>query len=198
MDEPSQGLDLGAFKHVVVPIGVIIGLGVARIVMSVSQYVQQRERVRFSAVHAAWTAGLFLLFVGVWWQLWGLRYVEGERWTFYTLLYLVAGPALIYLPTILLLPDVPGEGELDLGAVFDRAGRPIFLCLVAFLLWLASTQVYLLREPFLAPQRAIQVVCVGGFLIGAAFPSRRVAAVVGPVTLILLAVALATVRAKLA
>lgn len=65
MDETPQMLDVGAFKHVVVPIGVIIGLGVARIVMSVSQYIQKRERVRFSAIHVVWSAFLFLLFVGL-------------------------------------------------------------------------------------------------------------------------------------
>ncbi len=198
MDEARQTLDLSAFKHVVVPIGVVIGLGVARIVISMSQYIQQRERVRFSAIHAIWTTQLFLMFVGVWWIFWGLRNVEAERWTFFTLIYLLAGPALIYLPSILLLPEVPDAGELDLGSLFDRMGRPIFLCLVGFVLWLACTGLYLLREPFLAPQRAVQGVCVGAWLIGAVFPSRRMAAGVGALTLVTVILTLATVRANLA
>ena len=197
MDETPQVLDLSAFKHAVVPIGVIIGLGVARIVMSMSQYIQLRERVRFSAIHAIWTTLLFLCFVGVWWILWGLRNVEAERWTFFTLIYLLAGPALIYLPSILLLPEVPDAGELDLGSLFDRMGRPIFLCLLGFGLWLACTGLYLLREPFFAPQRAVQGLCVGAFLIGAVFPSRRMAAVVGTLMLAAVILALATFRANL-
>jgi len=197
VDETSQALDLGAFKHVVVPIGVIIGLGVARIVMSMSEYIQQRKHVRFSTVHAVWSILLFLLFVGTWWFLWGLRSVEAERWTFFTLIYLLAGPALIYLPSILLLPEVPDAGELDLGSLFDRVGRPIFLCLAAFGLWLTCTELYLLRQPFLVPERAFQGMSVGAFLIGAVFPSRRMAAAVGAFTLVVVAVSWATVRAKL-
>ncbi|MDJ0853045.1 MAG: hypothetical protein QNK04_32135 [Myxococcota bacterium] len=198
MDEPTQGLDLGAFKHVVVPVGVIIGLGVARIVMLVSQYVQKRERVRFSVIHAVWTILLFLLFVGMWWISWGLRYVEAERWSFYTLLYLLAGPSLVYLPSMLLLPEVPDERDLDLGNLLEQAGRPVFLCLFGCVLWLACAQLYLLHEPFLAPQRLIQGVGAAAFLIGAVFPSRRMAGAVGALALGLVVVALATVRAKLA
>lgn len=198
MDETPQTLDLGAFKHVVVPIGVIIGLGVARIVVSISQYIQQHKRVRFSAIHAVWATVLFLLFVGLWWFLWGMRSVEAERWTYFTLIYLLVGPALLYLPSILLLPEVPDAGELDLGSLFERAGRPAFLCLAGFALWLACTEVYLLRQPFLVPQRVNQAVAVGVLVIGAVFPSRRMAAAVGAFTLVLVAVSWATVRAKLA
>jgi hypothetical protein len=198
VEETPQTLDLGAFKHLVVPIGVVIGLGVARIVISMSQYIQQHKRVRFSAIHAVWTTVLFLLFVGLWWFMWGMRSVEAERWSYFTLIYLLAGPALLYLPSILLLPEVPDAGELDLGSLFEAMGRPVFLCLVGFALWLACTEVYLLRQPFLVPQRAFQGVSVGAFLIGAVFPSRRMAAAVGAFTLVLVAVSWATVRAKLA
>jgi uncharacterized membrane protein YedE/YeeE len=198
VDETPQTLDLGAFKHVVVPIGVIIGLGVARIVVSISQYIQQHKRVRFSAIHAVWATVLFLLFVGLWWFLWGMRSVEAERWTYFTLIYLLVGPALLYLPSILLLPEVPDVGELDLGSLFEQAGRPAFLCLAGFALWLAFTEVYLLRQPFLVPQRVNQAVAVGVLVIGAVFPSRRMAAGVGAFTLVLVAVSWATVRAKLA
>jgi hypothetical protein len=191
-------LEPGAFKHVIVPIGVIIGLGVARIVMSLSHYVQQRSRVRFSAVHALWTTVLFLLFVGLWWVLWGWRHVEAERWSFFTLIYLLVGPALIYLPSLLLLPEVPSSGELDLGSLFDEVGRPIFLCLAGFGLWLACAELYLLREPLLIPKRANQSVLVGAALVAAAFPSRRIAAGVGALILAVAVVTLATFRAKLA
>ena len=197
MDETPQMLDVGAFKHVVVPIGVIIGLGVARIVMSVSQYIQKRERVRFSAIHVVWSIFLFLLFVGLWWLLWGLRYVEAERWSYFTLIYLLAGPALLYLPSILLLPEVPDTGKLDLGSLFERVGRPVFLCLAGFALWLACAELYLLRDPFLVPQRANQGVALGLFLIAAVFPSRRMATGVGVVVLVQAVVALATWRATL-
>ena len=137
------------------------------------------------------------MFVGLWWVLWGLRYVEAERWSFSTLIFLLAGPALLYLPSILLLPEVPDTGKLDLGSLFERVGRPVFLCLAGFALWLACAELYLLRDPFLVPQRANQGVALGLFLIAAVVPSRRMAAGVGVVVLVLAVVALATWRAAL-
>lgn len=197
MDETSQSLGMGAFKHVVVPVGVVIGLGVARIVASMAQYVQKHESIRFSVAHAVWTTALFLIFVGLWWVLWGIRGIEAERWSFFTLIYLLVGPALIYLPSILLLPEVPDAGELDLHGLLDRVARPVFLCVAAYGLWLAGTELILLRQPFLAPQRAFQGVVVTILLVGAMFPSRRMTTIVGAVTLVVVAVSWGTVRARL-
>ncbi len=198
MDEAQQTLAPGAFKHVVVPIGVVIGLGVGRIVMMVSQYVAQHERIRASAVDALWSAMLFVMFVGVWWIVWGLSHVPAERWSFFALLYLVMGPVLIYLPSLLLLPDVPKEGALDLGGLFDRLRPLVLLCMAAFVVWLACAELYLMREPLWIPKRANQAVLCVAFLVGAAFPSRRVAGVVGSVALAAILVALATLRSRLA
>lgn len=198
MPETPQTLDLGAFKHVVVPIGVVIGLGVARIVASISHYIQHQERVRFSWTHAVWVGLLFLWLVGLWWISWGLRHVDAERWSYFTLIYLLVGPSLMYLATTLLLPDVPDGGELDLGGRFDDIGRAFFACLAGFVLWLACVELLLLRESFLVPKRANQSVLLVMFLTGVAFPSRKTAAILAALTLPLALLALATVRAKLA
>jgi Na+/melibiose symporter-like transporter len=198
MPDTSQTLDLGAFKHVVVPIGVVIALGVARIVTAISHYIQHQDRIRFSWTHAVWAGLLFLWFVGLWWISWGLRHVDAERWSYFTLIYLLVGPSLMYLATTLLLPDVPDGGELDLGGRFDGVGRAFFACLAGFVLWLACVELLLLRESFLVPKRANQSVLLVMFLVGAAFPSRRTAAILAGLTLPLALLALATVRAKLA
>ena len=194
MDEAQQTLAMSAFKHIMVPIGVVIGLGVARIVMMVSQYVAQRERIRFSAIHTLWSTLLLVMLIGLWWILWGLSHVQAERWSFFVLLYLVAGPVLIYLPSILLLPSVPEEGSLDLAGIFDHLGPLVLLCMGAFVVWLACAELYLLREPFWIPKRANQAVLCGAFVVGAVFPSRRMAGVVGSVALAGILVMLAAQR----
>jgi hypothetical protein len=191
-------LDVGAFKHVVVPIGVVVGLGVARIMTAASHYIQDRERVRFSAGHAMWSAILFFWFVGLWWIAWGFRLVDTELWSFFTLIFLLVGPCLMYLAATLLLPDVPERGELDLAERLEELGRPFFLSLAAFLVWLVCTELWLLREPWVVlPKRAFQSLALVIFGVGAAFPSRRMAAILGAIALPLVIVALATVRAKL-
>ncbi len=198
MDEVGNTLDISAFKHVVVPLGVVIGLGVARIVLSVSQYIERRDQVRASWIHALWTTLLFLLFVGLWWVVWGFRHAEAERWSFFALIYLLAGPVLVYLPTLLLLPNVPETGQIDLGGLFDRFGRPVFLCLSGFAVWVALAELYLLQEPFWVPKRLNQAALLTAFGVGAIFPSRRVAGAIGGVALLLVVLALATLRSRLA
>lgn len=198
MPESPETLDVGSFKHVVVPIGVVIALAVARLMTSASQYLQQRERVRFSPGHALWCAFLFLWLVGLWWTVWGLRHAAAELWTYFTLIFLLSGPCLMYLAVTLLLPEVPEEGELDLAARFETLGRPFFLSLGGVVLWLALAEVWLLREPWmLLPKRAFQGLGISLFLLGFAFPSRRMATALAVVGLPLLIVALGTVRAKL-
>jgi hypothetical protein len=193
-----ETLDVGAFKHVLVPIGVIIGLAVARLVSAVSSYVQHRDRVRFSVAHGVWSLAIFFLFVGLWWIAWGFRHVDAERWSFFTLIFLMVGPCLMYLASSLLLPDLPEEGELDLGTPLERLGRPFFLSLIGFILWLAAAESWLLDEPWLVlPKRAFQGTGLLIFAIGATFPSRRMAAWLAAIALPLVIVALATVRAKL-
>jgi hypothetical protein len=198
VSEPPGTLDVSAFKHIMVPIGVVVALGVARIVTQASHYIQHRERVRFSWAHAVWCTILFLWFVGLWWIVWGLRLVDDDLWSFFTLIFLLSGPCLVYLAATLLLPDLPESGGLDLGERLEALGRAFFLSLAAFLLWLASTEVWLLREPWwVLPKRPFQGVAMTIFALGAAFPTRRMAGVLGAIALPLVIVALATVRAKL-
>ncbi len=190
-------LELGAFKHVVVPIGVVIGLGVARIVNSLSQYLQQRERVAFSWPHAVWSIIVFLEFVGLWWISWGLRHVQSELWTYFALIFLLIGPSLLYLSATLLLPDLPDTGRLELSERFETMGRSFFLAMAGFMAWLACSELLLLREPLWLPKRASQGAMTLVLLLGAARPSRLTAAVLGAVMLPWLIVALATIRARL-
>ena len=69
---------------------------------------------------------------------------------------------------------------------------------MVFLLWLACSELWLLREPWVVlPKRVFQCVALTIFALGAAFPSRRMATILGSIALPLVVLALATVRAKL-
>lgn len=198
MPNPVATLDISAFKHVVVPIGVVVALGVARIVTAISDYLQHRDRVRFSLGHAIWCVILFLWLVGLWWITWGLRKVEADLWTYFTLIFLLTGPCLMYLAVTLLLPDLPDQGDLDLGQRFEQLGRAFFSSLAGFLLWLIVMELWLLQEPWIVfPKRGFQSAAMTIFILGASFPSRRVALGLGCVALPLVIFSLATVRAKL-
>ena len=194
-----ETLDSGAFKHILVPIGVVIALGVARIVTAVANYVQYRDRVRFSVAHAVWCTIVFLWFVGLWWIMYGFRQVEGSSWSYFSLIFLLLGPGLLYLTATLLLPDVPDQGELDLTEPLDRLARPILLSLASVLLWLMTAEVTLLNEPLIVlPKRLLQGSVLTLFGIGMLFPSRKMVTVLGAITLPVVLIAFATVRDTLA
>jgi hypothetical protein len=195
----TQTLDVGAFKHVLVPIGVVIAIGVARLVTAVSGYIQNRDRVIFSVGHGIWASALFLLFVGLWWVVWGFRRIDENLWSYFTLIFLLVGPCLMYLAATLLMPDLPDEGDFDLGDALHRVARPFFLCMLGVMIWLTCAEIWLLREPWLIlPKRGFQGSALLLFAVGAVFPSRRVATWLAAIAFPLCVVALATVRAKLA
>jgi hypothetical protein len=92
---------------------------------------------------------------------------------------------------------VPDSGELDLASLFDRVGRPFLLFVASYILWRASIQITLLKEPVVAPQRAIEAAAVLVLLIGGTFPTRRMVATSGMFILILLVLGMSTVKAQL-
>lgn len=191
-------LDLSAFKHVVVPVGVVIALGVARIVSAASDYTQRRGRTRFALSHTLWSTTLTLIFVGLWWTVWGLRHIDASLWSFFTLVFLLIGPCFLFMAASLILPDVPDEGTLDLGKQLEDVGRAFFLCMLGFLLWLVAVETWLLQEPWLVlPKRALQLMAFAIFSIGALRPEWRILSVLGVLFATTLIVILATFRANL-
>jgi len=197
MIAPDTALDMSAFKHVVVPLGVVVGMGVANIVSGVARMVSDRERVKMCWEHSVWMAALFLWFVLLWWIAWSLRLVPSEKWTFTTLIFLLIGPALLYLASALILPAVPGKGELDLGARFAVVGRPFFLCLIGAVAWLTIAGMWLGGEPFATPARLNQTVGIALLSVGVIRPTKRVSGVIGVLVLVILIGASLTIRSKL-
>ena len=190
-------IDTAAFKHVVVPLGVIIGLGVVHIITALSKYLENRSNVRFDIAHSIWTAITLLWFVGLWWLLWKFRVVEVGHWSFFSLLLLLLGPSILYFAASLLLPSTqPGE-SLDLGDRFDQVGRLFFLCLCGTGIWLGIAEIVLLRQSITEPHRFGQLAVVILLAICAAFPSRRIAKYTGLLILFLAIIAFSTFRAGL-
>lgn len=197
MQEPPSDLNLPAFRHVVVPIGVVIGMGVAHIVRTLAEYLAKRSEVRFLPTHAAWTVIALTWFLGLWWILWRFRDVGIERWSFFALILMLLGPAALYLAVILLLPAMRDDEVLDLGARFDRVQRPFFVCLSLVMVWLGTTEVVLLREDWLVPHRFAQGSAIVLLGVGAMVPTRRTASVLAVVFTVACVVAFATFRGTL-
>ncbi len=197
MNTPPPTLDISAFKHVMVPFGVVIGMGLAFVVGGASRYLSERKRVRVSWEYMVWVAILFLWFVLLWWIAWGLRLVPADKWTFSALMFLLIGPALLYMASSLILPAVPAEGELDLGERFSEVGRPFFLCLAGVVMWLGVSEIWLGGEPFASPKRLNQMIGLALLAVGVVRPTKRVAGVIGVLVLAIIVGATHTIRSKL-
>lgn len=110
---------------------------------------------------------------------------------------MLIGPGLLFLATSLLFPSVPDDGQLVLASQFERIGSAFFLCLIGFVTWIFTMEVWLLDEPIIEPKRAAQIMAAALFAVGATWPSRRVVSVLGLVVSTVLVIVLATIRARL-
>lgn len=91
------------FPHIRVVMGMVIGLGVTRLLSGIAGLVQHPARHRFYAVHLAWVASVLLALVHFWWWEFGLYQIEA--WTFGTYLFVVSYAVVLFLLCALLFPD---------------------------------------------------------------------------------------------
>lgn len=91
------------FPHIRVVMGMVIGLGVTRLLSGVARIVQHPTQYRLYAVHLAWVASVLLALVHFWWWEFGLYQIDS--WTFGTYAFIVSYAILLFLLCALLFPD---------------------------------------------------------------------------------------------
>jgi hypothetical protein len=101
--EPSLPSPHDIFPHIRIVMGMVIGLGVARLLSGVARIVQHPGQYPLYPVHLAWVALLLLMLVHFWWWEFGLYVVED--WTFGKYLFIVLYAVTLFLMCALLFPD---------------------------------------------------------------------------------------------
>jgi hypothetical protein len=91
------------YRHVLVVIGLILGLGITRLLTGVARFVQHPERNKVDAVHLGWVVTLLLTLVHFWW--WEIWLIDVQHWTFQIYLFLISYAILLFLLCALLFPD---------------------------------------------------------------------------------------------
>lgn len=91
------------FIHVRIVLGMVIGLGITRILMGMAGFIQHPGRYRVSVLHMAWAASMLIELVLWWWWEFGLFRVT--RWSFSVFLFLICYAVVLYLLAALLFPD---------------------------------------------------------------------------------------------
>lgn len=101
--EQQAALAHDIFPHLRIVMGMVIGLGVTRLLSGVARIVQHPKQYPLYPVHLAWVASVLLLLAHFWWWQFGLFHIE--HWTFGKYLFLLGYAVTLFLLAALLFPD---------------------------------------------------------------------------------------------
>ena len=117
----NWGFGMGAFEHVISLLSFVYALAIAHILTTVARLITNRERVRFSWLHAYWMVNAMLVLVVDWISFWDMRKISS--WSMVSIGLVLAGSFADYLQAALVCPDLPPEGSIDLPAFHDKQSR---------------------------------------------------------------------------
>ena len=100
-------INLAEFAHIRIIIGMVIGLGVARLLNGLARYVQHPSQEEIYGVHLGWSLFMLLSVVHFWWFEFALGRIQ--VWTFESYLFVIAFAALYFFITAVLYPDKMAE-----------------------------------------------------------------------------------------
>ena len=147
------------YPHIRIIMGMVIGLGITRLLSGIARIVQHPGHQRLSVVHLAWVVSVLLSLVHFWW--WEIGLYEVEAWTFGTYLFIIAYAIALFLLCALLFPDNLYEYDGYQDYFFARRAWFFSVLAVTYLLDVADTLIkgeahfsrfaheYLIRTPIL-------------------------------------------------
>jgi hypothetical protein len=91
------------FPHIRIVMGMVIGLGVTRLLSGVARIVQHPDRFPLYSVHLGWVLSVLLMLVHFWWWEFGLYHITD--WTFGVYLFLISYAIVLFLLCALLFPE---------------------------------------------------------------------------------------------
>jgi hypothetical protein len=95
------------FPHVRIVMGMVIGLGMTRLLMGFAGLVQHPDRARPSAIHLLWALSVLIAMVLFWW--WEFALFAVETWTFGIFAFLIVYSTALFFLAALLFPDNVNE-----------------------------------------------------------------------------------------
>lgn len=101
MDNPAVHPEV--FVHVRIIVGMVLGLGLARLVTGLTRFVQHPKRERIYFVHIGWVFFLLLAIIHFWWY--EFRLSALHNWTFVIYFFLIFYAMLFVMLSAMLFPD---------------------------------------------------------------------------------------------
>lgn len=91
------------FPHIRIVMGMVIGLGVTRLLSGVARIVQHPRQYPLYSVHLLWVTSVLLMLVHFWWWQFGLYGIA--NWTFGIYLFVLVYAVSLFLLCAFLFPD---------------------------------------------------------------------------------------------
>ncbi|MGC4024184.1 MAG: hypothetical protein QM744_02855 [Mesorhizobium sp.] len=91
------------FPHIRIVMGMIIGLGVTRLLAGVARIIQHPGQYKLYIVHLAWVASVLLMLIHFWW--WEFDLYAVQSWTFGKYLFLICYSFVLFMLTAFLFPE---------------------------------------------------------------------------------------------
>ena len=101
MDAATHAPEL--FPHIRIVMGMVIGLGITRLLSWIAAVVQHPRRARLYATHLLWVASILLELIHFWW--WEFALFTISEWTFGVYFFLILYCVALFLLAALLVPD---------------------------------------------------------------------------------------------
>ena len=115
------------FEYLSVLLAIIVGIGIAHLLMCLGQILGEEGRLKTDFVHLIWTGNILLALIAFWW--WGVNLRELEVWSFLPFLFVLASASLWVLMAAILYP-VAIPPQFDFKAHFHKKRRLFFSILV--------------------------------------------------------------------
>lgn len=91
------------FTHIRIVMGMVIGLGIARLLTGVAGLIQHPDRYKASLLHLLWVVSILIELVLFWW--WEFELSRISHWSLGAFLFLIGYAVVLYLLAALLFPD---------------------------------------------------------------------------------------------
>ena len=99
--EPATSAEV--FTHVRIVMGMVVGLGITRLLMGVAGLVQHPKRAKLSLIHLLWALSILIELVLFWW--WEFELRDLPTWSFGVFFFLVGYSVTLFMLAALLFPD---------------------------------------------------------------------------------------------
>lgn len=121
----------GAFAYLSVLLSIVLGLALTQILQGYRSILLAKGRVRHSATVLIWSGQFVAIVAQAWWASFALR--ERTHWDFFAFAVILAQMCMDYMAAALIFPDIPPDGDIDLGEHWERHRSAFFGFVLAML-----------------------------------------------------------------